>query len=106
VYIQDCGTLRAFDRVTGVERWHTPADAFYGTDSDRLTLAGNLLYVSNGESTLWILDAGDGTLVRSITLGTTPGSNAGIGPPIVVRGHVVVAGYYALETYSPATVGA
>jgi outer membrane protein assembly factor BamB len=100
VYVQGCGVVRAFDRATGSELWHSEPEAF-GDDYDQLTLANGLLYVSNWSTELYVVDATDGSLVRDIRLGDPPGSNDGVGPPVVVRDHVIVAGEGSLEVFAP-----
>jgi outer membrane protein assembly factor BamB len=101
VYLNDCGTVRALDRNTGLELWHS-AQFQYGSSAERPTLAGSLLYMTNSTTALTILDPATGDLVRSIQLGVTPGANLGAGPPVVVGRYVIVAGQYGLDVYAPA----
>lgn len=99
IYLQACGEVLALRRADGSERWSFVDEANGGSE-DRLTLAGGFLYFTNAGTALYVVDATSGEVVRTIPLGTTPGSNVGVGPPIVANGHVVVAGEYGLEVFA------
>lgn len=100
VYVQGCGRIRSYDRLTGQERWHT-TQYTYGSGDTRITIGKGLLYFTDPDSTLWILDATSGELVRGITLGTPPAVGTATGPPIVLGARVIVATEAELIAYEP-----